>query len=141
MIIFIITIGTTMAAFKPITTTAIPEESLRELNQLRQYVSDPENTLVITRHGLEWWAAWILRTQVSQEYNVSKKKWDQYESVLFLQQIADHSPFGPTGYGGPPFAEVEIPQNAKILYKGRYYLLAESNEYPDYYPLSRPTMK
>lgn len=140
IVLLICIIGTAIAAWKPITATAIPEESLEELNDLKQYVADPENTLVITRHGLEWWAAWTLRTKVSQEYNISRERWDRHETVLFLQQVTDLSPFGPAGYGGPPFLEVKIPSNAEKRHRGRYYLLAESDEYPDFYPLSRPVM-
>jgi hypothetical protein len=72
-----------------------------------------------------------LRTDLSQEYKISEEKWDRYDTVLFLQQIADHSPLGPLGYKGRPFMEVKIPENAELLYEGRYYLLAKAKDYPD----------
>jgi hypothetical protein len=140
-VVLLITLGSAAVVLGPLTATSIPGESLQELRQLRGYVSVPEGTLVIARHGLEWWAAWVLRTHVSQEYHISREMWDRYETVLFLRQIADHAPFGPMGFGGPPFQEVQIPREADVLFEGHYYLLATSDVYPDFYPLARPHAK
>lgn len=140
ILVLICTVGTALVAWKPITTTAIPEKSLKELDELKQFITDTEKTLIIARHGLEWWAAWTLRTDVTQEYKISEQSWNRYDTVLFLQQIAEHCPLGPMGYGGPPFKEVKIPENAELLHKGRYYLLAKAGDYPDNYPLDMPVM-
>lgn len=140
-VVLLVTVGSAIVVFVPVTMTSIPEESLAELYQLRRYIPAPEKTLVIARHGLEWWAAWALRTHVSQEHNISRQMWNRYDTVLFLRQVADFAPFGPMGFGGPPFNEVQIPRQADVLFEGRYYVLAESDAYPDSYPIRRPAMR
>lgn len=140
-VVLLVSVGSAIVVFVPVTMTSIPADSLAELYQLRQYVPAPEDTLVVARHGLEWWAAWALRTHVRQEYDISRQRWNRYGTVLFLRQRADFAPFGPMGFGGPPFKEVQIPRQAEVLFEGRYYVLATSDAYPDSYPLRRPSMR
>jgi hypothetical protein len=138
VVTLLITAASVVGTVGSITIPCIPEESYPELRRLEQYIEQPERTLIIARHGLEWWAGWALRTHVSQEFGVQPTAWDRYDKVMFLQQTAGHAPFGPQGRGGPRFREVRLPEQAEILFDGAYFRLAVSDHPPDFYPLSRP---
>ena len=45
------------------------------------------NTMVIARHGLEWWAAWTLETKVANNPETVQSVWDTYDAVLLLEEI------------------------------------------------------
>ncbi|MEK7397642.1 MAG: glycosyltransferase family 39 protein [Candidatus Poribacteria bacterium] len=105
--------------------SSISEESYLELNQIRQVIDKPDNTLIVARHGLEWWVAWILRTRVAQDKSISPDTWAHYDTILFIEQLAGSFGFGPSGPFGDPFPEVKIPPDAKIIYEGQYFRLAK----------------
>lgn len=73
-------------------------EAVVELQRARPVVTDPAHTLVVAAHGTEWWAAWVLHTQVAQPTAVTPALWQRYREVLLLQNDAA----GPGGPGGPP---------------------------------------
>lgn len=103
---------------------SITEEAYLELNQIKQIIDNPSKTLIVARHGLEFWVAWILRTHVAQDRALSPETWDHYDNVLFLEQFAGSAGFGPSGPFGKPFREVIIPPDAEIIYEGEYFRLA-----------------
>lgn len=115
----------------------ISEASYEELHQLRGVIARPGETLVLARHGLEWWAAWVLETDVGQRPDLGPEVWDEYGEVLYLEQIAGAAGFGPAGGGplGPPFPEVRIPPDAELLFEGRHFRLARVTPPPEgWYP-------
>ena len=63
------------------------------------------NTMVIARHGLEWWAAWTMDTKVANKPEAVLNTWDTYDAVFFLEEI---NPDAFTGgdfqhrHAGPP---------------------------------------
>jgi hypothetical protein len=92
----------------------ISEAAYRELQTLASHVSHPQRTLVVTRHGVEWWTAWALHTRVAQAKAVRTEDWSRYDTVLFLQSKERGPGFGPPdaalgrgprarfGHGPPP---------------------------------------
>lgn len=124
---------------------AIPAESYPELESLRLLLPSPARTLLIARHGLEWWAAWALRTKVSQEFDVEPSVWSEYDSVCLLRFVGDpRAPpdqrvRAPSPPRGPvPFPEVRVPEDAVMLHRGRFFELSRAKTPPPFYPLSRP---
>jgi len=122
---------------------SIPPESRAELEGLWDIIPDPDRSLVIARHGLEWWAAWLLRAKVSQEFGVEPSAWREYAAVYYLVMHppppGDGRGFGRPGLPGPsPFPEVRIPAGASILHEGRFFTLARADDPPPEYPLPRP---
>jgi len=77
----------------------ISEAAFRELQTLASRVPHPERTLVVTRHGVEWWTAWTLHTRVAQAKAVRADDWQKYGEVLFLQSKERGPGFGPPGRG------------------------------------------
>lgn len=86
-------------------SSSIAENSYTELASLKSSISDPSHTLVIARHGLEWWAAWALHTNVAQATAVTSADWKTYTSVLYLQEKGSvgEQALGP-GLSGAPGA-------------------------------------
>ena len=74
----------------------ISEDAFAELQTLAAKVTQPGRTLVVARHGLEWWTAWVLHTHVAQSRALSADDWQNYEEVLFIQEKG-----GPGGNRSP----------------------------------------
>ncbi|MCX6085561.1 MAG: hypothetical protein NTX94_03865 [Caldiserica bacterium] len=77
--------GTVQSPNRP----SITEASYSELTSLGTSMTDPAHTLIIARHGLEWWVAWALHTDVAQATAVTDADWTTYTSVLYLQETAN----------------------------------------------------
>ena len=58
-------------------------QAMREI--LRQQPLASERTLVVARHGLEWWSAWVLHTHIAQAHAVRAEDWQRFDRVLFLE--------------------------------------------------------
>lgn len=77
----------------------ISEAAYRELQSLAPQIAAPKRTLVVARHGLEWWTAWTLRTRIAQPKALRAEDWKNYEEVLFIQSKGDGPGGGPGGRG------------------------------------------
>jgi hypothetical protein len=129
------------ASIRPLGEPSIPPGSVEELRAIGSKVKDPDRTLVIARHGLEWWAAWFLRTKVAQEFDLEPAVWGEYAEVFMLVQKKPESPGlpgGPNGAGGRAFPEVRLGDDARVMHDGRYFLLARAPSAPLFYPQARP---
>lgn len=104
---------------------SITEPAYHELHQMVGLITEPKKSLVVARHGLEWWAGWVLATNVAEAYRVDAKTIGKYPEVFYLQQIADAPSYGPAGPGGPPFPEALAPCGAEVVSQGRYFRLAK----------------
>ncbi len=100
---------------KPIIT----EEAQAELRTLAASVEEPSQTLIVARHGLEWWTAWTLHTHIAQPQALTSEDWKKFKYVWFIEQKQGMGrpsmfgsffgigrppggPGGPRGSGGPP---------------------------------------
>ena len=110
--------------------TSITNEAYNDLFKLKNVIGDPERTLIITRHGLEWWAAWTLRVNVSQGWNLTKESFKNYDNIYYLRQKTDQGNFGLLDSDGLSFPEVVIPPNAEIVYEDELYILAKTQPGP-----------
>ncbi len=73
-----------------------------ELRSMSSNISAPEKTLIVARHGLEWWTAWYLHTHIAHENAVTAADWKNFDHVYFLHQKAGmQMPGGPMP-GMPP---------------------------------------
>jgi len=123
----------------PLGRPSIDPTSVPELQGASALIARPTRTLVIARHGLEWWAAWFLRTRVAQEFDLEPSVWDEYDEVFCLvQKTAPPGPGGPKGAGARSFPEVRLSDDALVVYDGQHFVLALAPTPPSFYPLSRP---
>lgn len=106
---------------------SITEPAYDELHQMVGLITDPKKSLVVARHGLEWWAGWVLATNVAEASSFDAKTISKYPAVFYLQQIADTPSYGPAGPAGPPFPEAQAPCGAEVIFQGRYFRLAKSS--------------
>ncbi|MDQ7816588.1 MAG: hypothetical protein RDU14_06135 [Melioribacteraceae bacterium] len=97
-----------------------------ELQILKERLSSDRNILLVARHGLEWWASYILQTNVILEKALLKVYWKRFDNMLFLVQKKEKSPFGPAGVFGLPFREPVIPDSSKLIFEGKYFNLYKS---------------
>ena len=130
-------------------------EAQAELRALSTLIPVPERTLIVARHGLEWWTAWTLHTHIAQPGAISTEDWQRYDQVLFLSEnrVSDplrdpagymrqaghplHAPQlagrSPGGFPGGP-GEAEVPMDARTLHAGKYYQLSLVPEPPENTP-------
>lgn len=80
-------------------TPVIPDGSDAELISMRAVIADPDKTLVVARHGLQWWAGHFLHTPVRN--SVPDDAFTKYDRVLQLVEIGGRGG-APGGFGGPP---------------------------------------
>jgi len=74
--------------------------SAAELNSLHSIITSPQKTLVVARHGLEWWTAWYLHTHIAHVDALKPDDWQKFDQVFFLRQNAGmQMPFGPPPSG------------------------------------------
>lgn len=106
--------------------TNITNAAFQDLSQLKTVITKPDKTLIVTRHGLEFWTAWVLKVEVGSQRSLSREAWEKYEEIYYLQQKTGQGNFGPFGPGGPSFPEVEIPANSEIVYEDEFYILAKA---------------
>lgn len=110
---------------------SISPESFAELRELRSLVRSPAETIVVTRHGFEWWASWVLRSKIAQSQAVSADMWTRYSDVLFLVENPPAAPYFvrlPSGKvalparrgnsAGSLSAQPTLPPDAVVLHEG-----------------------
>ena len=120
------------------------DEAYAELKTTSVHITQPEHTLVVAMHGMEWDAAWLLRTRVALASALRESDWQKYDEVYFL---ATKERPDPLGHFAPaagqrsavasenegkflvlgPFAKlpfIEIPAGAEMVHDGKYLQLA-----------------
>ena len=144
----VVIIGLTLIAAQDYIRTGaratLTTEAQAELKVLSSLLPAPDRTLIVARHGLEWWTAWTLHTHIAQPSAVSTEDWQRYDQVLFLTETrvseplrdpegdsrqAGHPPApplagrGPGRFSGGP-GDAEMPDNARTLHAGKYFQLS-----------------
>jgi len=101
-----------------------------ELIQLKEYIPVGDNTLVIARHGLEWWIGWALQTKIGNEKGIDQTVLKDYENVIFIHQKKGVNVLAPGGKDlfykvfkepNPPFGKLNE------LYTTEFYSVYEWN--------------
>ncbi|MCX6895968.1 MAG: hypothetical protein NTZ16_10820, partial [Verrucomicrobia bacterium] len=77
----------------------VSEETVAELRTLREFASPPESTLIVARHGLEWWVAWTLHTHIAHADSVAAEDWTRFKNVFYLVEKNNRG-LPPRGAGG-----------------------------------------
>lgn len=112
----------------------IDDQTFHDLQNIRKYLPEnKENSIIIARHGLEFWTSWALNVRVGQDRAMDKIGLDRYSHVILLQQkneekqgplggkplhetgkgMAGHPPMGP---GRVPRMGRPVPENFKLIY-------------------------
>ena len=136
----------------------VSEAGLCELRALAPLIATPGKTLVVARHGMEWWAAWALHTHIAHVPALRSADWQNFETVYFLRSKIDNRPmpgggpwdsalrrlFGagpppPGGRppGGPahnanPMEDPEIPRDAVTVHDGDQFIFSRVSTPPGF---------
>lgn len=94
------------------------QEMADELSAVRGRIPDPESTLVIAPHGLEWWAGHLLGTRVRSSLPHDAAK---YRRVMLLRHTVDCRSSAMS-----PFAPPSVDETARKIYAGRCIELFQS---------------
>ena len=92
-------IGSTFMILLPGGKPVLEDTTMVELKSLAGHIRNPERTLVVAEHGIEWWSAWFLHTHVAQPEALRPEDWQNYETILFLE--VKSSQVRLPGRGGP----------------------------------------
>lgn len=69
----------------PFKQPTLGTESYQELSTLNTSLPDKEESIIITRHGLEWWVNWNLEVKVGNERALDTLLFNQYATVYILE--------------------------------------------------------
>ena len=113
----------------------IDDKEFRDLQKISTYLPDnKESTIVIARHGLEFWTAWALNVKVGNDKSIDLNDLGKYKNIIILQQKKEsgqrppvNKPFPGHRFSkdgkapmGPPM-ERPIPENFKPIYSSPYF--------------------
>ncbi len=117
----------------------IEDQEFRDLQKISTYLPDNKaNTIVIARHGLEFWTAWALNVKVGNDKSLDINDLGKYRNIILLQQKNEsgqrppvNKPFPGHRFSkdgkapmGPPMGmpmERPIPENFKPIYNSPYF--------------------
>jgi hypothetical protein len=103
-----------------------------EMLQIQKYVGTAEaTTVVVARHGMEFWSMWIFRVDAVRQDALTRNYWRCYKNVFFLEQKKEISQFGPAGLFGRPYPQPAIPDGSVLVYSDSYFDLYKSPKAPD----------
>lgn len=98
---------TTIWSIPQSTVSTLTMPAYRELQSFRSALPKGK-TVIVARHGLEWWAAWTLNTRIANRFDVLTDNWDTYDTILLLQETGSSAftggmrgPAGPMGGPSP----------------------------------------
>ncbi len=109
----------------------IDDQTFHDLQNINKYVAENrENSIIIARHGLEFWTAWALNVRVVQDRSMDKIDLNKYRNVIFLQPKNEDGqgpfvrrPLRKPGIGmsGPRPIGHPVPENFKLIYSSSYF--------------------
>jgi len=95
-------------AKKPVIT----DQEFHDLQNINAFLPDnKERTIIIARHGLEFWTAWALNVKVANDRAMNQLAVDKYNYMIILQQKhgLDEMPPGNRPPSQPSLAGVGLP--------------------------------
>ena len=101
-----------------------------EMTKLKNVLPEEDKTLIVARHGMEFWSSWIFRNMAVRQEALGESYWRWYNKVYFLIQKKDKPPFGPAGLFGKPFPEPAIPPKSERVYETEYFEIWKCAEPP-----------
>ncbi|MBN2450494.1 MAG: hypothetical protein JXR77_08890 [Lentisphaeria bacterium] len=88
------------------TPGAIGNDTRADLIDLARQIDNPRRTLIVARHGLEWWTAWYTGADIANNLPAALPVWENYDQVLSAVETDWTRAPGPMGApmpggGGP----------------------------------------
>jgi len=96
----------------------ITQDAFKEIQNISRTIDfDKDRTVIIARHGLEWWTAWALKTKIGQDKAIDKTLFEKYQNVIFINQLKGFI----KERQNRPFHEPIVPPNTKLIYSSDYF--------------------
>ncbi|MEL7122779.1 MAG: hypothetical protein AAFO07_25255 [Bacteroidota bacterium] len=132
----LVIVGTLLMTFVNPRNPTLTDEAYGDLQEIKTTLEDPDNTLIIARHGLEWWVAWELETKAGQAMALASEDFAKYDQVLSLVPLNEKNHMFPPGPGPrngkgvmpPQFTAVPNPDGNDVLYESDHFKLVELTE-------------
>jgi hypothetical protein len=105
---------------KPVSITM---EAFRDLKNLKKYIHGNDKTLIIARHGLEWWVAWQLHTKVGQDKALLRVADSEFDRIMILVQLHGNNRIYSNQKS--PFHEPSTPAIRGPFYHSHYFAAFE----------------
>ncbi|BAO77627.1 hypothetical protein [Winogradskyella sp. PG-2] len=100
--------------------SVINEAAYNDLANISSKIENSDKTLIIVRHGLDWWMIWQLHVKMSQpQILIDKATMDKYDNILILRQKKGKIRLYPGPYS--PFVEPKVPAESLLLYSSNYF--------------------
>ena len=115
--LLIVTLFSMLAVFGRSKETILNQEAYEDLKKLHSIIKPDNQTIVIARHGLEWWTAWTLKTKVGQDKAMKEDFYAKYRNVFILHQINGLN----NDRQRTPFREPNVPENSQMIYSSEYF--------------------
>ena len=106
---FLAATASPQAVQRPIMDNAVAAE----MRDIRKQIADPDSTLVVAPHGLEWWAGYFVETPVRNALVPASSR--HYRRILYLRNTIDCPPDIASPFGMPT-----ISKDATKVYFGHY---------------------
>jgi hypothetical protein len=87
----------------------ISKQEYSALASLRSQMKLSEKSIIITKHGLEWWTGWILNCKTGQPSGLKKEDMKLYTHIYYLIQKQTNNSKSRSKF----FEEVALPPDAK----------------------------
>jgi len=129
-IIMIILLGSSLVSIRKPNYSNMSDDLFNEMVKMKPYLQQDEKSVIVARHGLEFWSTWIFRNMGVRQEQLSADYWRWYNKVFFLIQKKDVTPFGPAGIYGKPFAEPAVPPKSKLIFSNESFDLFENIDVP-----------
>ena len=98
----------------------ISTEAYVDLSVLKSKINEPEKTIIIAPHGIEWWVGWQVKTKIGNPGAVNVKLPEMYKNVIFLETIQnDNRIIQPRT--GKTFPNPIIPDPNRLIYSSAYF--------------------
>lgn len=115
--LFLFTLLSVLAVSGHLKEPVIDAGAYENLKELKPIIKDGNETIIIARHGLEWWTAWVLQTKVGQDKAIDNSIFEKYKNVIFVTQM--------DGFGNDrertSFHEPTVPQNSRMIFSSVYF--------------------
>jgi hypothetical protein len=109
-----------------------------EMIKLQNIVTEEPRTVIVARHGMEYWSMWIFRTDAVRQEALEEGFWRFYKNIYFIKQKKDVAQFGPAGLFGRPFPQPIIPNGSVLVYSDSYFDLYKSVRPPNDFSIFQP---
>lgn len=106
----------------------VSKMALDDMENMKKFIPNPDETVVVARHNLEFWVAWGLKVDVSQESKFNDTLINEYRDVFIINQIREERPRESRPEEDehkPPnhMQEPSIPENSTLVYSSEYFKL------------------